>query len=621
MHRSTSSITAIALFATIPFIGSCGTETANPAATAPAVSFNVDRWGEKELDKYIDLGAGPAYQSALQLPVSGSNGIVTGTSGVLATHVGIETLRQGGSAMDAVIATSLMQTLLTGGSAISYAGIWTMVYYDGDSARLHSMNAGYNTVQEEDDPLSISGVDIEEAIKGGNFMQVMQQIKPDGRTALVPGFMAGAQAGHDRFGKLPWATLFEPTIYFAENGIPVDAYLAAVIDSNKDVLNRLPETRAVFTGEDGEFLQPGDTFRQTALAKTLRNVAEHGAAYMYTGPWARKFVEMVRAEGGKMTLKDMSDYGVIWGDPIIGAYGDYQIAGYAPPALGGTQTIEALNLLKAADLRHYADKHYESGEALYWYGKILEVPALSYLTAEEREELYPDVDLSLEARGRRETADFIWKQLQETNGDFLQRASDERVADESPRHSAGVVAIDQWGNIASVVHSINTVGFGRTGIFIDGVSIPDSAWFQQKQIMKAGPGNRLPDPTNPLIVLKNGKPHLGSTSIGSDLHQQTVQGLYYVLEYGMTPNEAVSSPTFLGNGLVDGGFRAVEAEFSPEVIARIKALGQKFTPAPGRPRFWLAAGLDPETGSLLSSDSAAPTEDGSVRPMGLTQAY
>ena len=101
--------------------------------------------------------------------------------------------------------------------------------------------------------------------------------------------------------------------------------------------------------------------------------------------------------------------------------------------------------------------------------------------------------------------------------------------------------------------------------------------------MKARPGKRLPDPTNPLIVLKNGKPYLGSTSIGSDLHQQTVQGLYYVLEYGMTPNEAVSSPTFLGNGLIDGGFRAVEAEFSPEVIARIKAFGTKVHANAGPP--------------------------------------
>ena len=621
MYRSTSRITAIALLATIPFIASCGTEPASPDTAELTVSLHVDQWGEKDLDKYIDLGAGPAYQSALQLPVSGSKGIVTGTSGVLATHVGTETLRQGGSAMDAVIATSLMQTLLTGGSAISYAGIWTMVYYDADSGQLHSMNAGYNTVQLENDPLSISGIDIEEAIKGGNFMQVMQQIRPDGRTALVPGFMAGAQAGHDRFGKLPWATLFEPTIYFAENGIPVDAYLASVIESNKDVLSRLSETKAVFTDEDGEFLQAGDTFRQTLLAETLRNVAEHGAVYMYTGPWAKKFVEMVRADGGKMTLKDMNDYDVIWSNPIIGAYGDYQIAGYAPPALGGAQTIEALNLLKAADLRQFSDKHYESGEALYWYGKILEVPTLSYLTAEEREELYPGVDLSLEARGRKETADFIWKKLRETNGDLLRRAGDERVADESPKHSAGVVAIDQWGNIAAVVHSINTVGFGRTGIFIDGVSIPDSAWFQQKQIMKAGPGNRLPDPTNPLIVLKNGQPYLGSTSIGSDLHQQTVQGLYYVLEYGMTPNDAVSSPTFLGNGLSDAGFRAVEGEFSPEVIDKIKTLGQKFTPTPGRPRFWLAVTIDPETGSLHSSDATLLAEDGSVRPMGLSQAH
>ena len=175
MNRSTSHITAIALLATIPFIGSCETEPANPTTAASAVSLDVDQWGGKDLDKYIDLGAGPAYQSALQLPVSGSKGIITGTSGVLATHVGAETLRQGGSAMDAVIATSLMQTLLTGGSAISYAGIWTMVYYDAESGQLHSMNAGLQHGPARKRPTVDFGNRHRRSHQGGNFMQVMQQ--------------------------------------------------------------------------------------------------------------------------------------------------------------------------------------------------------------------------------------------------------------------------------------------------------------------------------------------------------------------------------------------------------------------------------------------------------------
>jgi hypothetical protein len=74
-----------------------------------------------------------------------------------------------------------------------------MVYYDAASKKVYSLNAGYNTVLEEKDPLTIPG--------GG---------KPSGRTALVPGFFAGVQAAHDRFGKLPFASLFDPAIYLVE---------------------------------------------------------------------------------------------------------------------------------------------------------------------------------------------------------------------------------------------------------------------------------------------------------------------------------------------------------------------------------------------------------------------
>ena len=71
-----------------------------------------------------------------------------------------------------------------------------------------------------------------------------------------------------------------------------------------------------------------------------------------------------------------------------------------------------------------------------------------------------------------------------------------------PGHSSGVVAVDRWGNVAAVTHSINTAVWGNTGIFVDGVSIPDSASFQQQEIKRVGPGHRLPEPMNPLIIVR-----------------------------------------------------------------------------------------------------------------------
>src|SRR6185437_1040554 len=101
------------------------------------------------------------------------------------------------------------------------------------------LNAGFNTPIGETDPLSIPAID---PLTGGG--------SPSGRTALVPGFMAGVQAAHGRFGTLPWAQVVEPAAALAEDGFEVDPHLAGSIAYRKGVLGRLPATRRVFTRED-----------------------------------------------------------------------------------------------------------------------------------------------------------------------------------------------------------------------------------------------------------------------------------------------------------------------------------------------------------------------------------
>lgn len=574
-------------------------------------------WDKNELKRYLEPSTAPPRTGGVQVAVVGKYGMVTSTSGVLATHVGIETLKMGGSAADAIIATSLAQIALTAGAAISYAGVMTMVYYDAATGEIHSMNAAYNTVQGEDDPMSIPGIKPSDVGSDQNFMQALNMIEPSGRTVLVPGFMAGAQATHDRFGKLPWVALFEPAIYVAEEGIPVSGSLSRRIQMNKKILSRLPETKAVFTKENGEFYESGDNLQQSALAKTLRKVASEGATYMYTGGWARKFVDAVRADGGKMTMKDMQDYKVIWSKPVRSTYKDFEVYAYGMPASGGVHTVEALNLLELADLRQFGMRHWESPEALKWFSHILRVSSLSSFTAEEREKEYPGIDLSLASRATKGTAKWIWDKIRSTNGAFPPAPS----LNDEPKHSAAVVAVDRWGNVAAVLHSINTIMWGKEGIFVDGISIPDSAWFQQKEIAKAGPGNRLPESTNPCIIMKDGKPFLGSSAIGSSLHQQTIQGLYYMMEYGMNPNEAVSSPAFMGGEWGRVGISMVDFEFGREVIEGIKALGVRVQPAQRRPRFWIAVMIDPETRELRSTDWARKNDSGELVPMGLVKAY
>src|SRR5262245_36609866 len=175
--------------------------TASQSRQTTGVRMSPDTWPPGELEKYWRLQRDyrrphPAVESA--------RGMVAVTHDAISARIGLEALRQGGSAADAALATSLAQIALDAGAPTSYAGILTMVYYDAASKKVYSLNAGYNTVLEEREPLTIPG--------GG---------KPSGRTALVPGFFAGVQAAHDRFGKLPFASLFDLAMYLDEQGLVV----------------------------------------------------------------------------------------------------------------------------------------------------------------------------------------------------------------------------------------------------------------------------------------------------------------------------------------------------------------------------------------------------------------
>ena len=175
--------------------------------------------------------------------------MIAGVTNPFAVHAGMEMLKAGGSAADAALTTVLAQVALNAGAAVSYAGILTAVYYDAGSKKVYSLNASWNTPKDETDPRSIPSMGT-----------------ASGRTALVPGFMAGVQALHDRFGRRPFAELFAPTIWLAENGFPLPPVIDFWRHSQKPSIERLSETRSVFQNDVGEYYSEGDTFRQRQLA-------------------------------------------------------------------------------------------------------------------------------------------------------------------------------------------------------------------------------------------------------------------------------------------------------------------------------------------------------------------
>ena len=361
-------------------------------------------------------------------------------------------------------------------------------------------------------------------------------------------------------------------------------------------------------------------------------MAAEGADYMYQGPWAEKLVAAVQSEGGKMTLEDLKRYEPIWRAPLRSTFRGYDVHATAQPNLGGVNMVEALNLVEQADLGSLG--HYtESPEALFRLTRIARLMDIMGTSLTHHvtptaliERLAPGIATAPPQRTSKAAAKKLWQAMQTDGWDQLNVAAYEwRPEAASGNHSDAVVAVDAEGNAAALLHTINTALWGTTGIFVDGVAIADSGKYQQTKIARAGPGRRLPVETNPVLITKNGKPVLVSSSIGMGVHEQTYQAIVNVLEYGLDPKAAAESPQVLrpmGGGMdramgADTESPAAQAveegAFDADLLARVRAMQQpmqELSPeaAAGWRGYWVGIHVDPQTG--IRRGAVSPYFDG-----------
>jgi gamma-glutamyltranspeptidase/glutathione hydrolase len=469
---------------------------------------------------------------------SGERGIVVASTGAFATLAGQRALTAGGSAVDAALSTAFAQIGLCLGSWVSYAGIFSLIHYQAATGKIDTLSAGFGTCTAETDPGSIP-----------------RPPTPSGRTALVPGFVAGASAAHDKFGRLPWASLWSPAIHLAEYGVPITAAFERIFDVRADALSRTAEAREAFTAQ-GRFPRSGDLFCQPALAATLRAIAQQGPDWMYRGPWADRFVELVRRDGGRVQPSDLADYEPRWGESLSAEFDGHQVHTVPAPDTGGVALLVALSLIEAADLGDPT----RDPDALYWLIRIIERSAIEAHWGSVSG-VEPDRIAAM------------WQQLRRGNN---------RVADESSEgasHSDFVVTADADGNLAAVCHSINTALWGTTGIVVDGIAIPDPATFQQSALARLAPGAHLPMPINPAVALRDGRPVLACSSMGAGMHAVAVQQLNSMLRLGADIYTAVGQPLIHAKDIdVDASIAARVADLDPtQPVSR--AVDDRFDPA------------------------------------------
>ncbi len=527
-------------------------DSKGPASTsailADEINLSPATWPAWEQQAYSNLQQSYAQPSSL---ATSKTGMVSGTSAALAVHAGLKALDAGGNAMDAALTTALAQVVLNGGCWNSYAGILNLIYYDAKTGKITTLNGGYNIPIAETNPETIAS-----------------RPNIDGRSVFVGGFFPALEAAHTKHGKLPFKSLFDPALYFSEHGFPVDPILAALIQQRQRILSRNPNTFSIFEGSPGQLLQAGEIFKQPELTKTLQIVAEKGADGLYRGDWAKEVAKKVQALGGTISAEDFAAYRPIWEEAQSTSFAGYQVYSLGQSELGATQLIEGLALAKQAGLTQ-SNTDTESPDTK---NMLMQISKLSHLLSS---------GCVMTGKERDDLANLYLPHLQTAGWEISRLEMVQEL--QSKNHSDSVVAWDSDGNVAALVHSINTSSWGNLGLFVGGVSIPDSGNFQQHRAQHAGPGNRLTNLTNPVIVLKNKKPHLAAGAIGAGLHEVMLQNLVSILVGQMDPHKADRLPKFWGinyqpTPLGQFAFYIQQGEFSTEFLAEIIKHNQPLTP-------------------------------------------
>ncbi len=483
------------------------------------------------------------------------------TSQPLASGVGLEILRRGGSAVDAAIAANaalgLMEPTGCGIGGDLFAIVWAE-----SQRKLFGLNASGRS------PLGMTRSHLDDL----NLAQIPQS---GPLSVSVPGAVDGWFELHARFGELSMREILQPVIGYAREGFPVSEIIAGYWAADVERLGALPGLTEVFA-PTGRAPAAGDTFRNPRLSEAYELIAADGRHAFYDGPIAAEIVAIVRAQGGFLSLEDLGAHASEWVDPVASNYRGYDVW-ELPPNGQGIAVLQMLNLLEGFDL---GTLQWGSAEHLHL---LVEAKKLAF---EDRARHYADpafADVPVAALiGKDYAAErrrLICQDAVLTEPSW----GDPRALDAGD--TVYLAAADAAGNMVSLIQS-NYRGMGSGVVarrFGFGLQNRGEAFSLEHGHPNAyAPGKRPFHTIIPGFVTRDGNPVMAFGVMGAAMQPQgQVQVLSNIVDFGMNAQEAGDAPRVRHDGSSEptggrirgGGTVCLESGFPDATPAGLTRLG------------------------------------------------
>ena len=460
-----------------------------------------------------------------------------------ASKIGVEIMKKGGNAFDAMVATELALAV-----AYPYAGNLGgggfMVYRKANGEK------GTLDYREKAPLAATKDMFLDEK---GNVIPGKSTKSP--LAIGIPGTIAGVFAVHAKLGSLPIEEILKPVIELAENGVVVTHKQEQRLNEYREELNKINGPNSVLS----KVYKENDIIKYPALAATLRRISKKGRDEFYKGETAKTLVHYLQGKGAIITLEDLAQYEAKWRTPLTFKYKDLNIISMPPPSSGGIclaqifkmiepydlskmghNSTQAIQVIVEAERRAYADRSYFLGDP-----DFVKIPLKALM-----DETY--------LKQRMSNFSFDKATL---SSDIKEGKVNYNESLETTHYSI----IDQFGNAIAATTTLNA-GYGskyycdELGFLLnnemDDFSAkpgePNMFGLVGNEANSIAPQKRMLSSMTPTIVEKNGKLFMtvGSPG-GSTIITSVLQTILNVYEYSLNMQEAVNAPRFHHQWLPD----------------------------------------------------------------------